>query len=73
MLYREGRSSELVDTCVRNSCSLSEVVQSIHIGLLCVQEWPVNRLSMSSVVKMLGNDSVLPGLFTGIDNLELIQ
>ncbi|KAL6531048.1 hypothetical protein OROHE_014117 [Orobanche hederae] len=75
LLHREGRSSELVDACFRNSCNLSEVVRSIHIGLLCVQERPEDRPSMSSVVKMLASDNVLPepiypGFFTGIDKLK---
>ncbi|KAL8506067.1 hypothetical protein ACS0TY_017069 [Phlomoides rotata] len=75
MLYREGRSSELVDACFRNSLNLSEVVRSIHIGLLCVQEHPEDRPSMPSVVQMLGNDNALPeskypGFFTGIDELK---
>ncbi|KAL6580972.1 hypothetical protein OROMI_006895 [Orobanche minor] len=75
LLHGEGRSSELADACFRNSCNLSEVVRSIHIGLLCVQECPEDRPSMSSVVKMLASDNVLPepkypGFFTGIDKLK---
>ncbi|KAH6835699.1 S-locus lectin protein kinase family protein [Perilla frutescens var. hirtella] len=60
MLYREDKSVELVDSCLRNSSNLSEVVRSIHVGLLCVQEHPDDRPSMSSVVVMLSNDGVLP-------------
>ncbi|KAL8506066.1 hypothetical protein ACS0TY_017068 [Phlomoides rotata] len=75
ILYREGRSSELVDSCFRNSCNLSEVERIIHIGLLCVQERPEDRPSMPSVVQMLGNDNVLPeskypGFFTGKDEVK---
>ncbi|KAH6835700.1 S-locus lectin protein kinase family protein [Perilla frutescens var. hirtella] len=70
MLYREERSWELVDTCIRNSCYLSEIVRSIQVGLLCVQENPQDRPSMSTVVMMLSSDVILPeakhpGFFKG--------
>ncbi|KAK6154370.1 hypothetical protein DH2020_008618 [Rehmannia glutinosa] len=70
MLYKEERSLELVDSDLRNSCYLLEVLRSIHIGLLCVQELPEDRPTMSSVVLMLSNEGVLPqakhpGFFTG--------
>jgi hypothetical protein len=53
-------------------CNLSEVLRSIHVGLLCVQENPEIRPTMSNVVLMLGNDDVLPqpkqpGFFTERD------
>ncbi|KAK2974445.1 LOW QUALITY PROTEIN: hypothetical protein RJ640_018318, partial [Escallonia rubra] len=69
ILFREGRASELIDTDLSDSCYLFEVVRSIHIGLLCVQQSPEDRPSMSSVVMMLGGESTLPqpkepGFFT---------
>ncbi|KAK6132754.1 hypothetical protein DH2020_033559 [Rehmannia glutinosa] len=75
MLYKEQRSLELVDSDLRNSCDLSKVVRSIHIGLLCVQELPEDRPSMSTVVLMLSNEGVLPqakhpGFFTGRNTLK---
>jgi hypothetical protein len=60
MLYREGRSLELVDATLRNSFPLSEVLRSIHVGLLCVQQYPRDRPKMSSVVLMLSNEGDLP-------------
>ncbi|KAK3003981.1 hypothetical protein RJ639_018172 [Escallonia herrerae] len=68
-LFREGRASELIDTDLSDSCYLFEVLRSIHIGLLCVQQSPEDRPSMSSVVMMLGAESTLPqpkepGFFT---------
>lgn len=77
MLFTEGRPLELVDSTLKNSCNISEVVRSICIGLLCVQERPEDRPSMPDVVQMLGNDSVLlpeakrPGFFTGLDILRI--
>ncbi|CAA2954678.1 G-type lectin S-receptor-like serine threonine-kinase At4g27290 [Olea europaea subsp. europaea] len=72
MLYREGRSLELVDANLGISDYLSEVLRSIHAGLLCVQKCPEDRPSMSSLVLMLGNEGVLPqakqpGFFTERD------
>ncbi|KAK2970809.1 hypothetical protein RJ640_010081 [Escallonia rubra] len=69
ILFREGRASELIDTDLSDSCYLFEVLRSIHIGLLCVQQSPEDRPSMSSVVMMLGGESTLPqpkepGFFT---------
>lgn len=75
MLHEEERSVELIDPCMQNSCDLSQVVRSIHIGLLCVQELPQDRPSMSQVVLMLNNGGVLPepkhpGFFTGREILR---
>ncbi|KAH6775705.1 S-locus lectin protein kinase family protein [Perilla frutescens var. hirtella] len=75
MLYKDERSLELVDPCIINACDLLEAARTIHIGLLCVQELPQDRPTMSSVVLMLGNDGVLPeakhpGFFTGRDLLR---
>ncbi|KAH6764327.1 S-locus lectin protein kinase family protein [Perilla frutescens var. frutescens] len=75
MLYKEEKSLELVDSCLINACDLFEAERSIHIGLLCVQELPQDRPTMSSVVLMLSNGGVLPeathpGFFAGRDLLK---
>ncbi|CAN4104118.1 unnamed protein product [Withania somnifera] len=59
-LYKEGRSTELLDECIGDSCSTHEVVRTISVGLLCVQQCPEDRPSMSSAVLMLNNEGVLP-------------
>ncbi|KAL7174866.1 hypothetical protein ACSBR1_043813 [Camellia fascicularis] len=69
ILYKEGRSLELIDEALWDSCYLNEVLRSIHVGLLCVQQCPEDRPSMSSVVLMLGSEGALPqvkqpGFFT---------
>ncbi|XP_028057014.1 G-type lectin S-receptor-like serine/threonine-protein kinase SD1-1 isoform X2 [Camellia sinensis] len=68
-LYKEGKSLQLIDDAVWESCYLTEVLRSIHVGLLCVQESPEDRPSMSSVVVMLSSEGALPqakqpGFFT---------
>ena len=40
------------------SGSTSEIVKCIHIGLLCVEENPQDRPTMSTVVVMLGSESI---------------
>ncbi|XP_031120585.1 G-type lectin S-receptor-like serine/threonine-protein kinase At4g27290 [Ipomoea triloba] len=69
-LYREGKSIALVDEHIAGSCDVVQVLRSIHVGLLCVQQSPEDRPDMSSVVQMLVNDFALPqakepGFFLG--------
>ncbi|KAJ9542967.1 hypothetical protein OSB04_029473 [Centaurea solstitialis] len=59
-LYREGKCMELMSPCLRNSCIVSEVERTIHVGLLCVQNLAQDRPTMSSVVMMLGGEGALP-------------
>ncbi|KAF5770742.1 putative protein kinase RLK-Pelle-DLSV family [Helianthus annuus] len=58
-LYKDGKCLDLVGAPLLDSCVVSEVLLSIHIGLLCVQNHAEDRPTMSSVVLMLGNDGVL--------------
>ncbi|KAL6529536.1 hypothetical protein OROGR_015159 [Orobanche gracilis] len=60
ILYKEGKSLELVDPTIVDSVSLNQLLRSIHVALLCVQQCPEERPSMSSVVLMLGSGGVLP-------------
>ncbi|KAL7218512.1 hypothetical protein ACSBR2_011719 [Camellia fascicularis] len=74
-LYKEGRSLELIDEALWDLCYPTEVLRSIHVGLLCVQQSPEDRPSMSSVVLMLGSEGALPqakqpGFFTERNVLE---
>ncbi|CAN4092217.1 unnamed protein product [Withania somnifera] len=59
-LYKEDRSFELIDEQLADSCHISQVLRSIQVGLLSVQQHPDDRPSMSSVVHMLANESLLP-------------
>ncbi|KAM3396144.1 G-type lectin S-receptor-like serine/threonine-protein kinase [Capsicum galapagoense] len=69
MRHNEGRTLELVDPNLVDSCNISEVLRSVHVGLLCVQQNPEDRPSMSTVIMMLSNEGILPtakhpGFFT---------
>ncbi|XP_076931275.1 G-type lectin S-receptor-like serine/threonine-protein kinase SD1-1 [Bidens hawaiensis] len=67
-LHKEGKSLELVAESLTESVNLPEILQSIHVGLLCVQQRPEDRPNMASVVLMFGSETELlppkpPGFF----------
>lgn len=47
-----------MDPILRDTCIESEVLKCIQIGLLCVQEDPADRPTMSSVIHMLGSYTI---------------
>ncbi|CAJ1925025.1 unnamed protein product [Sphenostylis stenocarpa] len=57
-LWNEGKELDFVDPVVLESGLGSEVVRCMHIGLLCVQENPEHRPTMSNVMLLLGSESV---------------
>ncbi|XP_035832445.1 LOW QUALITY PROTEIN: G-type lectin S-receptor-like serine/threonine-protein kinase SD1-1 [Helianthus annuus] len=59
-LYKQGRSIELMSASLQASCVIPEVLRSIHVALLCVQNHAKDRPTMLSVVLMLISESVLP-------------
>ncbi|KAK8330643.1 hypothetical protein V6Z12_A10G018900 [Gossypium hirsutum] len=58
-LWSKGEAMELIDQLIVPSCVASEVLKCIHIGLLCVQEDPVDSPTMLSVVFMLASDDTI--------------
>ncbi|TVU03981.1 hypothetical protein EJB05_50462 [Eragrostis curvula] len=56
-LWIDGKAMDLVDSSLATSCSPTEALRCIQIGLLCVQDNPNYRPLMSSVVTMLENES----------------
>ncbi|XP_021287347.1 G-type lectin S-receptor-like serine/threonine-protein kinase At4g27290 [Herrania umbratica] len=59
-LWKEGRPLDLADDFLAETGSPSQVLRCIHISLLCVQQHPEERPSMSFVVLMLGSENELP-------------
>ncbi|XP_030968418.1 cysteine-rich receptor-like protein kinase 10 [Quercus lobata] len=57
-LWNEDKVIEFVDNYLMESGSTSEIVKCIHIGLLCVEENPQDRPTMSTVVVMLASESI---------------
>ncbi|KAL8237834.1 hypothetical protein R6Q59_018915 [Mikania micrantha] len=60
VLHNEEKSLQLVEKCLSESIDVSQVLRSIHVGLLCVQRHPEDRPTMTSVILMLGSEGPLP-------------
>ncbi|KAG2689712.1 hypothetical protein I3843_09G150400 [Carya illinoinensis] len=69
-LWNEGRILDVMDALMEKPLPESEILRSIQVGLLCVQQQPEDRPTMPSVLMMLDgeNDSLLqpkqPGFYT---------
>jgi hypothetical protein len=70
-LWREGSALALMDQTLSDSCVVPQVLRTIHVGLLCVQDNATDRPEMSDVISMLNNDTAnlpppkQPAFFTG--------
>nr|KYP44605.1 Putative serine/threonine-protein kinase receptor [Cajanus cajan] len=51
--WKDGKALELIDSRMKGSCVISEVLRCLHIGLLCVQQYPEDRPTMASIILML--------------------
>ncbi|XP_019174775.1 PREDICTED: putative receptor-like protein kinase At4g00960 [Ipomoea nil] len=73
--WREGRPLDMVDQSLGGLYSRNEVIQCIHVGLLCVQEEVDDRPTMANVVLMLNSYSATrrtpnpPAFFTGLSQI----
>ncbi|CAL5070235.1 unnamed protein product [Urochloa decumbens] len=56
-LWKDSKAIDVVDSSLVDTCSTTEALRCIHIGLLCVQDNPNSRPLMSSVVSMLENEA----------------
>ncbi|XP_031260492.1 putative receptor-like protein kinase At4g00960 [Pistacia vera] len=60
LLWNEEKGLELIDPGIEDaSRTPNEVLTCIHVGLLCVQDQATDRPTMSDVVSMLTNESLL--------------
>ncbi|KAG2317413.1 hypothetical protein Bca52824_020535 [Brassica carinata] len=57
-LWANGTPLDLVDPVIVDNCQRNEVVRCIHIGLLCVQEDPVDRPTLANIILMLTSNTV---------------
>ncbi|RWR88305.1 cysteine-rich receptor-like protein kinase 15 [Cinnamomum micranthum f. kanehirae] len=58
-LWCDEKEMELIDPMLIDSSPMDHVLRFLHIGLLCVQEVASERPTMSSVVLMLGSESMI--------------
>ncbi|WRX26464.1 S-locus glycoprotein domain - like 7 [Theobroma cacao] len=56
-LWSEDKAMDLVDPSIQDSCSPTEVLKCIHIGMLCVQDSAMHRPTMAAVVLMLESET----------------
>ncbi|KAB5512859.1 hypothetical protein DKX38_029887 [Salix brachista] len=56
-LWKEVKVLDLMDRALCETCDANEFVRCVNVGLLCVQEHPWDRPTMSSVALMLGSDT----------------
>ncbi|XVE87897.1 hypothetical protein DITRI_Ditri19aG0025500 [Diplodiscus trichospermus] len=56
-LWKEGKTMDLVDPSIRNSCSPNQVLKCIHIGMLCVQDSAMYRPTMAAVMLHLESEN----------------
>ncbi|KAI9094278.1 hypothetical protein K1719_026860 [Acacia pycnantha] len=56
-LWKVERALDYMDQTLSQTCKKDEYLKCVNIGLLCVQEDPNDRPTMSNVVFMLGSDS----------------
>ncbi|KAF3771563.1 Cysteine-rich receptor-like protein kinase 10 [Nymphaea thermarum] len=59
-LWSEEKGTEFIDPVLKDAATSTsnQMLRCLHIGFLCIQEDPATRPTMSTVVLMLGNDSV---------------
>nr|KYP44599.1 Putative serine/threonine-protein kinase receptor [Cajanus cajan] len=67
-IWKEQNALQLIDSSIKDSCVRPEVMRCIHVSLLCVQQYPEDRPTMTSVIQMLGSETQLvepkePGFF----------
>ncbi|QHO32409.1 G-type lectin S-receptor-like serine/threonine-protein kinase [Arachis hypogaea] len=67
-LWKEGNALQLIDSNIKDSCIDSEVLRCIQVSLVCMQHYPEDRPTMTSVIRMLDSEMELvdpkePGFF----------
>ncbi|XP_074564369.1 receptor-like serine/threonine-protein kinase SD1-8 [Curcuma longa] len=60
-LWKDGEALKFVDESIVHSIVASQVLSCIKCGLLCIQERPIDRPTVNTILKMLDTDvSLLP-------------
>ncbi|KAI9125047.1 hypothetical protein K1719_003663 [Acacia pycnantha] len=72
-LWEKGAGLELMDPTLSDSCFNQQFLRLVEIGLLCVEESPMDRPTISEVISMISNEStILPMVkkpaFTNLDS-----
>ncbi|KAL2926567.1 hypothetical protein RDABS01_019395 [Bienertia sinuspersici] len=70
-LWNKDDMRSLIDPTISDPCFEVEILKCIHVGLLCVQEFPQDRPSISTVISML--PIVRSSIFHAHYNLDLLN
>ncbi|KAL5581857.1 hypothetical protein UlMin_014299 [Ulmus minor] len=58
-LWKENRTVDLMDATLHETCNTNEFLRCFNVGLLCVQEDPSDRPTISDVVSTLGSETAI--------------
>ena len=58
-MWKENRALDLMDATLHETCNTNEFLRCFNVGLLCVQEDPSDRTTISDVVVMLGSETAI--------------
>ncbi|KAL4565126.1 hypothetical protein LXL04_029211 [Taraxacum kok-saghyz] len=58
-LWQQGDTLELKDPTLGNTCDVQQLMRTVHVALLCVQENATDRPTTSDMISMLLNESIL--------------
>lgn len=56
-LWKEDKAMKLLDQTLSKTCNTDEYVKCVNVGLLCVQEDPGDRPTVSNILFMLGSET----------------
>ena len=56
-LWKENKALDLMHPTLRDTCNENEFLRCFIVGLLCVQDDPTDRPTMSNALVMLGSES----------------
>ncbi|KAM4110553.1 hypothetical protein ACB094_03G203600 [Castanea mollissima] len=56
-LWTENKVLDLIDQTLHESCNVENFMKCVNVGLLCIQEDPIDRPTMSNVVTMLDSET----------------
>ena len=58
-LWTENKVLDLIDQTLHETCNVDQFVKCVNVGLVCVQELPDDRPTMSNVVTMLDSETAI--------------
>ncbi|XP_076937029.1 G-type lectin S-receptor-like serine/threonine-protein kinase At1g67520 [Bidens hawaiensis] len=70
-LWQQGNASQLEDPTLGSTCDAQQLLRTVHVALLCVQESAMDRPTTAYMISMLLNDNILlpspkrPAFFNG--------